>query len=51
MSNIKLKMEKDMAEEISRFKSDYQRQLQDKDLDIHRRVLNVEEDESRVKLA
>lgn len=50
MSNIKLKMEKDMAEELQKFKSNYQRQFQDKDFDIHRRILNVEEDENRVKL-
>jgi hypothetical protein len=50
MSNIKLKLEKDMAEELAKFKSNYQRQFQDKDFDIHRRILNVEEDENRVKL-
>ena len=48
--NIKMKMEKDMAEEISKFKSNYQRTMQDKDFDLHRRVLNVEEDESRIKM-
>ena len=50
MSNIKLRLEKDMAEELSKFKSNYQRQFQDKDFAIHRRILNVEEDENRVKL-
>ena len=50
MSNIKLKLEKDMAEELSRFKTNYQRQFQDKDLEIHRRALNVEEDENRVRM-
>lgn len=50
MSNIKLKLEKDMAEELSKYKSNYQRQFQDKDFDIHRRILNVEEDENRIKM-
>lgn len=50
MSNIRLRLEKDMAEEMSKYKSNYQRQFQDKDFDIHRRTLAVEEDESRIKL-
>ena len=50
MNNIRLKLEKDMAEELSTFKTNYQRQFQDKDFEIHRRILSVEEDESRVKL-
>jgi|APSaa5957512535_1039671.scaffolds.fasta_scaffold301107_2 hypothetical protein len=50
MTNIKLKLEKDMAEELQKYKSNYQRQFQDKDFDIHRRILNVEEDENRVKM-
>ena len=50
MSNIKLKLEKDMAEELSQFKTSYQRQFQDKDFEIHRRTLAVEEDENRVRL-
>ena len=50
MSNIKLKLEKDLAEELQNFKSNYQRQLQDKEFEVHRRVLAVEEDENRVKL-
>jgi DNA replication protein DnaC len=50
MNNIKLRLEKDMAEELNSFKTNYQRQFQDKDFDIHRRSLAVEEDENRVKL-
>lgn len=50
MSNIKLKLEKDMSEELNRFKSNYQRSFQDKDFEIHRRTLAVEEDENRIKL-
>lgn len=50
MSNIKLKLEKDLAEELSNFKSNYQRQLQDKEFELHRRALAVEEDENRIKL-
>jgi hypothetical protein len=50
MSNIKLKLEKDMAEELQQFKTNYQRQFQDKDFEIHRRTLAVEEDENRVRL-
>lgn len=51
MSNIRIKLEKEMADEMNKFKSNYQRQFQDKDFEIHRRILAVEEDESRVKLA
>jgi len=45
-----MKLEKDMAEEMSQFKANYQRQFQDKDFELHRRVLHVEEDENRVKM-
>ena len=51
MSNIRINLEKEMAEEISKFKSNYQRQFQDKDFEMHRRMLTVEEEESRIKLA
>jgi len=51
MTNIKLRLEKEMSEELSKFKSNYQRQFQDKDFEIHRRMLGVEEDEGRVKIA
>jgi hypothetical protein len=51
MTNIRLKLEKEMGDEINKFKSGYQRQFQDKDFELHRRVLAVEEDESRIKLA
>ena len=50
MSNIKLKLEKDLAEELQNFKSNYQRQRQDKEFEVHRRTLGVEKDENRVKL-
>mmetsp|Transcript_33486 Transcript_33486/g.51417 ORF Transcript_33486/g.51417 Transcript_33486/m.51417 type:complete len:246 (+) Transcript_33486:531-1268(+) len=50
MNTIKVKMEKDMNEEIAHFKGDYQRQMQDRDFEIHRRVLAVEEDENRIRL-
>jgi len=51
MQTIRARLEKELAEEMSKFKSNYQRQFQDKDFEIHRRMLAVEEDESRVKLA
>ena len=50
MTNIKTKLEKNMSEELSNFKANYQRQFQDKDFEIHRRNLAVDEDENRVKL-
>lgn len=50
MTNIKVRLEKEMAEELNKFKSNYQRQFQDKDFEIHRRMLALEEDESRVRL-
>lgn len=50
MNNIKMKLEKNMAEELSTFKANYQRQFQDKDFEIHRRNLAVDEDENRIKL-
>ena len=39
-----------MAEQLANYKTQYQRQFTDKDFEIHRRILAVEEDESRVKL-
>jgi len=50
MTNIKLKLEKELSEELNKFKSNYQRSFQDKDFEIHRRMLALEEDESRIKL-
>ena len=50
MSELRTRLEKDMQEELSSFKQAYQKQFSDKDFEIHRRVLAVEEDESRVKL-
>lgn len=50
MQNIKLKLEKEMTEELEHFKSTYKRGLEDKDYDLHRRQLSVTEDESRIKL-
>jgi oral-facial-digital syndrome 1 protein len=50
MTKIKTKLEKNMSEELSNFKANYQRQFQDKDFEIHRRNLAVDEDENRVKL-
>ena len=41
MQNIKLRLEKDMAEELEKFKTNYKRQLEDKDYDLHRRTLTV----------
>lgn len=51
MQSLRVRLEKEMAEEIVKFKSNYQRQFQDKDFEIHRRMLSLEEDESRIKLA
>lgn len=50
MSELRLKLEKEMAEELSSFKSAYQQQFADKDFELHRRVLAVDEDENRVRL-
>ena len=50
MSELRLKLEKEMAEELSSFKSAYQKQFTDKDFELHRRVLAVDEDENRVRL-
>lgn len=50
MSELRLKLEKEMAQELANFKTSYQKQFTDKDFEIHRRILAVEEDESRVKL-
>lgn len=51
MTNLKLKLEKEMQEELNKFKSNYQRSFQDKDFEIHRRILSVEEDENRIKMS
>lgn len=50
MSELRLKLEKEMAEELASFKSAYQKQFTDKDFELHRRVLAVDEDENRVRL-
>ena len=50
MSDLRVKLEKEMHEEVSSFKQSYQKGFTDKDFELHRRVLAVEEDESRVKL-
>ena len=50
IENFKIKLEKQHAEDIDRFKTEYQRQFKDQDFEIHRRRLAVDEDEHRVKL-
>jgi hypothetical protein len=43
-------MDKEHIESIERFKSELQRNFSDQDFEIHRRKLQVEEDEARVRL-
>jgi hypothetical protein len=50
MRTLQLRLEKEMAEELERFKSNYKRQLEDKEYELHRRTLVIDEDENRVKL-
>ena len=50
MSELRVNLEKEMSEQLANYKTQYQRQFTDKDFEIHRRILAVEEDESRVKL-
>lgn len=45
-----MKLDKEHIEAIERFKSELSRSFQDQDFDLHRRRLQVEEDEQRVKL-
>jgi hypothetical protein len=44
----KAKLEKEHIEEIERFKANLQVSFKDQDFDIHRRRLQLEEDEARV---
>ena len=46
----RLKIDKEHIESIERFKSELQRSFADQDFDLHRRRLQLEEDEQRVKL-
>ena len=46
----RLKIDKEHMESIERFKSELQRSFADQDFDIHRRKLQLEEDEQRVRL-
>ena len=46
----RIKMDKEHIEAIERYKSDLQRNFSDQDFEIHRRKLQVEEDEARIKL-
>ena len=46
----RFKLDKEHIEAIERFKSEIQRSFADSDFDLHRRKLQLEEDEQRVKL-
>lgn len=46
----RIKMDKEHIEALERYKSDLQRNFSDQDFEIHRRKLQVEEDEARIKL-
>lgn len=46
----RLKLDKEHVESIERYKSELQRAFADQDFDLHRRRLQVEEEEHRVKL-
>ena len=46
----RLKMDKDHVEAIERYKSDLQRNFSDQDFEIHRRKLQLEEDEARIRV-
>ena len=45
----RIKLDKEHVEQIERYKADLQRQFQDQDFEHHRRRLQLEQDESRVK--
>ena len=45
----RLKIDKEHVEAIERYKSDLQRNFADQDFEVHRRKLQVEEDEARVR--
>jgi septal ring factor EnvC (AmiA/AmiB activator) len=46
----RLKIDKEHLEAIERYKSDLSRSFADQDFDLHRRKLQLEENEQRVKL-
>ena len=46
----RFKLDKEHIEAVERFKSELQRSFADQDFDIHRRKLQLEQDESRVKV-
>lgn len=46
----RLRLDKEHVESIERYKSELQRAFADQDFDLHRRRLQVEEEEHRVKL-
>jgi oral-facial-digital syndrome 1 protein len=50
MESYKLRLEKQHIESVEKFKSEYQRSFKDQDFEIHRRRLQVDEDEHRVSL-
>ena len=47
---MRVRLEKEKVEDVERAKSEMQRIHQDLDFEIHRRKLQLEEDEQRVKL-
>eukprot|EP00347_Sterkiella_histriomuscorum_P022258 403331120 len=47
---LRAKLAKDHLESIENFKSEFQRKFQDQDFENHRRKLQIEEDEQKIKL-
>ena len=47
---LRVKLQKDNLESIENFKSEFQRKFQDQDFKYHRRKLQIEEDEQKIKL-
>ena len=45
----RIKLDKEHVEQLERYKADLQRQFQDEDFEHHRRRLQLEQDEARVK--
>lgn len=47
---LRVKLQKEHMESVELFKSDFQRKFQDQDFEQHRRKLQIEEDEQKVRL-
>ena len=49
LDTYKIKLEKEHSEEIAKYKSELNRDLKDQDFDLHRRKMQIEEDEAKIK--